>query len=57
MSIKAKIAAALVLALLMTPDAALAGSNRDCDGPAATQDDDCKAKRDKPKFQTKFFSE
>ena len=57
MSIRGKIAAVIALALLVAPNAALADNGQNCNGPAAMQDDDCKGKREKPRFQTKFFSE
>lgn len=61
MTLKAKIAAAAMLALLFVPNAAYAGDRRDkCEGPAVTQNDNCRpddGERRKPKFQTKFFSE
>jgi len=57
MSIRGKIAAVVALALLVAPNAALADNGQNCNGPAAMQDDDCKGKREKPRFQTKFFSE
>lgn len=56
MRFKPRIAAAVALALMLVPDVAVA-DERNCSGPEASQHDDCKEKREKPRFQTKFFSE
>ncbi len=55
MKLRAKLFALTALALLLVPNVAYADSrNNDCD----QQEDDCRdSKREKPKFQTKFFSE
>lgn len=56
MKLKAKLAAALTLALLAVPNVAQADDNGRCDD--AGMEDDCRDdRREKPKFQTKFFSE
>ena len=58
MNLTRRLAATALLALLLLPNAAYARDNDrdDCKG-AAMQDDDCRdGKREKPRFQTKFFS-
>jgi hypothetical protein len=55
MKLRAKLFALTAIALLLVPNVAYADSrNNDCE-----QEDDCRDdnKREKPKFQTKFFSE
>lgn len=53
MKIASKLAAAAIVALLLVPSVALADNHKkDCD--VEENDDDCK--REKPRFQTKFFS-
>ncbi len=57
MSTRAR-AAAVALALLLVPNVALADNARtSCGEFSMQQDDECNGKREKPKFQTKFFSE
>ena len=55
MKLRTMLAAVATIMLLMAPHAAYADShNNRCDDQ---KEDDCRDKREKPKFQTKFFSE
>ena len=55
MKLRTKLAAAATIMLLLLSNAAYADShNNRCDDRT---EDDCRDKREKPKFQTKFFSE
>jgi hypothetical protein len=55
MKLRAKVFAAAAIALLLVPNVAYADSRG---GGDCEQEDDCRdSKREKPKFQTKFFSE
>jgi hypothetical protein len=55
MKLRTKLTAIATVMLLLVPNAAYADShNKRCD---AQKEDDCRDKREKPKFQTKFFSE